>query len=150
MSRLGDTIRMKLDGGVLPRGRPEKVFAGHGHDGLCSACDAAILPTQVEWSLRNKLGRTHRFHLGCFKLWEVEVCKRWGGTDHQPPPPLELVVLQIRLHASGLCLSCLSELTDLPLDIVAATIAQLGQTFDMNGVKGKCQVCGDQRRLLQF
>ena len=149
MSRLGDTIRMKLESGVLLRERPEKLMAGHGDDEPCSACDSPILRAQVEWSIGNNRSVTHRFHLGCFGLWQAEVRKLGAGTDDQPPP-LELIVIQIRLHAVGLCPSCLSEVTDLPLDVVATTLVELGQVVNLAGINGKCSVCGEQRRLVQF
>jgi cardiolipin synthase len=48
MSRLGDMIRAKIDLGVLPLERPERLFAGCGEGEPCAACGAPILRDQLE------------------------------------------------------------------------------------------------------
>jgi len=69
--------RAKLDAGVLTRERPEKFFAAYGADKPCTACDAAILPSEAEWSIRDEDRMTHRFHVGGYGLCEAE-CRSRG------------------------------------------------------------------------
>jgi hypothetical protein len=52
------------------------VFAGYGDDFACTGCDEPILHAQVEWTLRDNDVVTHRFHVGCFGLWDAELCRR--------------------------------------------------------------------------
>lgn len=59
MSYLGETVRAKMDAGVLPSTRPEKIFAGHGQDEPCTVCGALIRRSQVEWSVRDNDAVTH-------------------------------------------------------------------------------------------
>jgi hypothetical protein len=150
MSRLGDAVRVKLDAGLLPYQRPEKMFGGYGHHEPCSVCDEPILPAQVEWSIGDTRTVTHRFHLGCFGLWEAEVRRRGAGNGRPSSSLTGIVVIQIRMHAGGLCVSCLSELTNLPLDVVTATTAEVGRVVNLSGINGECTVCGEQRPLIRL
>ena len=70
------TIRARLDSDVLPSERPVKIFAGYGHDKPCTGCGKSILPAQVEWTFENVQEVKHRFHVGCFGLWDAELCRR--------------------------------------------------------------------------
>ena len=70
------TIRAKIGSGILPSERPDNVFAGHGDAEPCTGCEKPILPAQVAWTLRNTREVTHRFHVGCFGLWDAELCRR--------------------------------------------------------------------------
>ena len=70
------TIRAKMDSRILPRERPDKVFAGYGDAQPCTGCADPILPVQVAWTLRNSREVTHRFHVVCFGLWDAELSRR--------------------------------------------------------------------------
>ena len=70
------TIGAKIAAGRLPTWRPDLVFAGYGDDFACTGCDEPILHAQVEWTLRDDDAVTHRFHVGCFGLWDAELCRR--------------------------------------------------------------------------
>src|SRR5215475_9145515 len=69
--RLIDQIRQKVDAGQLPSYGSNKVWNAYGMMLPCDACEAKILPTQVEYSftIRKQL---FRFHVGCYGLWEAE------------------------------------------------------------------------------
>ena len=73
---IADTIRLKLDAGLLPRSKPEKLYGGHGDLSICSACDQPILPAQIQYEFDLLDQGTFRFHVGCLGLWEAELSKR--------------------------------------------------------------------------
>jgi hypothetical protein len=153
MPRLAEVIRAKINAGVLPREHPEKLFAGHGTDAICTACDGRILPGQVEWSIRDGDRVTHRFHIGCHGLWDAQLRKPGARVDHRVSrrTSLELVVMALRTQRpSGVCLSCLSAYTVLPLDVVASVVTQLGQTVDVGTAQRICPACGHQRELVRL
>jgi hypothetical protein len=147
MSQVGEAICAKIDAGALPVERPDKIFAGHGENASCCVCDTEILPVQVEWSLRDGERVTHRFHLGCYGLWEAQLRKRGapdGGRDRQ----LEAVTVELEAHPSGVCLSCLSDLTMLRPDAIAGAVGRLAHTVRITGRDGVCRTCGYERYLL--
>jgi len=76
--RLVDRIRAKVDAGQLPLAKPPKVLGGYGTMLPCDACDAKIPPTLVEYSFTID-GRSFRFHVGCYGLWEAERRRRGGS-----------------------------------------------------------------------
>ena len=75
-TRVG-TIRRKIDAGMLPCEPPEKMVGAPSDGGLCAACDAPIAPTEIALTFWSKTVQTHRFHLMCHRLWEME-CRRRG------------------------------------------------------------------------
>ena len=77
MTSLVATIRRKIEAGVLPCESPEKMVGGSSEGGLCAACDAPIASTEIALTFWSKTAQTHRFHLVCHRLWEVE-CRRRG------------------------------------------------------------------------
>lgn len=150
MSRLGDMIRAKIDLGVLPLERPEKLFAGYGEGEPCAACGAPILRDQVEWSIRMRDRVTHRFHIGCHGLWEAELRKRRVlQGERRRAPALETVVIQARRRPEGLCLPCLSDACELPIDVVSAVVMELQEVMSLR-LQGTCPVCRDDRLLIRF
>jgi len=76
---LAARIRAKLDADMLPRHVEAKRFVGYGTWHLCSACDDAIHPSQIEYAFEAPGGQTVRFHLGCAGLWEVERRRGWSA-----------------------------------------------------------------------
>ena len=150
MSRLGDLIRAKIRAGILPLERAEKLFAGYGEEEPCTACGAPILRGQVEWSIRKDDLVTHRFHIGCHGLWEAELGKRGLMTADRPrPQALEIVVIQVRRHAAGLCLPCLSDACKLPFDVVAAVVTELDKVLTVTA-PGTCPECAEDRSLVRL
>lgn len=77
MATLADTIRDKIDAGVLPCERPAKALAARGDGSPCTGCDLPILPTQFEWSFWSGTVVTYRLHFDCHGLWETE-CRERG------------------------------------------------------------------------
>ena len=71
LDRLAATVRSKLRDGRLPVSEPGKVYAGYGRGLLCSACEEAIEPTQVEYEFDER-DRTYRFHPACHAIWQAE------------------------------------------------------------------------------
>jgi hypothetical protein len=74
VSRFAAVIRERMAGGLLPLHRPSQPSTGPGSGEPCSVCEATIAPVQTEYGFAGT-GRVHRFHVGCFRLWEVE-CRR--------------------------------------------------------------------------
>jgi hypothetical protein len=70
MSALGDTIRARFYGGLLPMGPAEAIYAGYGDGATCSGCTRPILAVHIQYDLEMRNGETFRLHLGCFGLWE--------------------------------------------------------------------------------
>jgi hypothetical protein len=131
MSRLGDVIRAKIEAGVLPRERPEKLFAGYGRDEPCTACEAPILSTQVEWSIWMDDHPTHRFHIGCHGLWDAEL--RSGRV----------------VSSEALCLPCLSQAGKVSFDLAASILMDLEKVVKRI-VQGTCPGCGESRPLIRL
>ena len=73
---IADEIRRKLDEGLLPRSKPEKIFGGNGFGEPCTACGDPILPAQVLYEFDEPIFGTVRFHVGCLGLWEAELYHR--------------------------------------------------------------------------
>ena len=71
LDRLAAIVRDKLRGGELPISEPSKVYAGYGRGLLCTVCDEAIQPVQVEYEF-DQGGRTYRFHPACHTIWQAE------------------------------------------------------------------------------
>jgi hypothetical protein len=69
-------IRSKIDADTLPHKRPAKLWAGHGSNRLCAACDAPIPKSQVEYELEYDGQVTFVFHSECYGLWDAEVRRR--------------------------------------------------------------------------
>jgi hypothetical protein len=65
-------VREKLRAGALSRADPVKIWAGYGRAERCAACDAAILPEQVEYEIDRIDGPTVHFHAECYAIWEIE------------------------------------------------------------------------------
>jgi hypothetical protein len=149
MSHLGETVRAKIDAGVLPSTRPEKIFAGHGQDEPCTVCGALIRRSQVEWSVRDNDAVTHRFHLGCYAPWEPELRRR-GSISNDRDPELEAVVSELARYPAGLCLPCLADRTMIAPGVIAAAIARLGQTVPVVGTQGVCGTCRSERYLVRI
>ena len=144
MTNLGEAVRAKMRSGTLPRDCPDKIMAGHGQAAPCTVCDTAILPAQVEWSFRDRRGVTHRFHLGCYALWEAELRKAGvAGSPH-----LEAVVAALSGRSTGLCVPCLSDVTRLLPHALAAAVGRLSQTVHVVGADGVCGMCGHKRYLV--
>jgi hypothetical protein len=82
---LADTIRAKLAEGSLPTDEPVKTWAGYGSGQPCAACDAPILPAQVEYEPEMADGATFKMHLGCHGLWNAVRIRRVSAP--RPPSP---------------------------------------------------------------
>jgi hypothetical protein len=75
---LAQRIAEKIDAGLLPTAKPQKVWAGYGRRAACSACEQPMLPAQTEYEFADATGTfTYRFHIGCYGLWEA-ACRRRG------------------------------------------------------------------------
>jgi hypothetical protein len=72
MSSLANTVRAKIDAGLLPREDHVKLRAGFGQNRSCAVCERVILPSQIEHELRFADGRMIQLHLGCVDLYEAE------------------------------------------------------------------------------
>jgi len=72
---LADTIRTKLDGGLLPAEFAYKLWAGFGSGLRCDGCGALILPRHVEYEIVGA-GLRVRLHIGCHGLWDAELRSR--------------------------------------------------------------------------
>jgi hypothetical protein len=77
---LADTIRAKLDGGLLPAAFADKVWAGFGSGLRCDGCEAPILPRHVEYEIVAE-GLRVRLHIGCHGLWDAELRSRGVKID---------------------------------------------------------------------
>jgi hypothetical protein len=74
---LGDMVRDKIDGGVLPLIGPVKLWAGNGSGKACAACQQIILPSQTEYEPQYDDGRPPiLLHVGCHGMWEAERRRR--------------------------------------------------------------------------
>jgi len=73
---LANRVRDKLDGGTLPHDSPVKLWAGQGRGQLCTVCELAILPSQVEYEPQYDGRPPIRLHTGCHGLWEAERRRR--------------------------------------------------------------------------
>jgi hypothetical protein len=82
MPTLADTIRSKLDAGVLPREDHIKLWAGFGSGWPCVGCGRTILPAQVEHELEFADGRMMKMHIACAGLYEAE--RRRRGWSRPP------------------------------------------------------------------
>jgi hypothetical protein len=76
MATLADTIRSKLDAGLLPRDDHIKLWAGYGSGRSCVACEQTILPAQVEHELEFEDERLLQMHVGCAGLYAAERRRR--------------------------------------------------------------------------
>jgi hypothetical protein len=72
---LADTIRTKLDGGLLPAEFADKLWAGFGSGLRCDGCEALILARHVEYEIVAE-GLKVRLHIGCYGLWDAELRSR--------------------------------------------------------------------------
>ena len=93
---------------------------------------------------------THRFHIGCHGLWEAELTKRRVlKGEPRRAPALETVVIRARIRPEGLCLPCLSDACELPIDVVSAVVTELQEVVNLR-LQGTCPVCRDDRLLVRF
>lgn len=69
---LCETVRSKLQGGVLPREECARTWAGPGSGKACVACDQPIPPEEVEFECERQRGEVFRYHRACFECWERE------------------------------------------------------------------------------
>jgi hypothetical protein len=65
-------IRTKLVDGGLPQNNVKWLVRGPSLGNRCDACSIAILARQHLIQGATELGRTFRFHLQCFYLWDEE------------------------------------------------------------------------------
>ena len=147
VSRLGDRIGAKIDAGLLPADLPEKLVAGHGHEDQCSACDAPILPSQVEWSIADEHRVTHRFHLGCHGIWVSQLTKR---ARLRRRSPLQRVAIGLTTYRTGVCVRCLGVMAVLDRGDVDRILAQLESVVMLTFVDDMCSICGEQRHLARL
>jgi len=70
-ARLVDPISQQLDAGAFRREHPKKIFGGYGVGDACSGCGDRMRPGQGVFEFETA-GRTYRWHIGCFGLWEGE------------------------------------------------------------------------------
>jgi hypothetical protein len=68
--RLIESIRAKVDAGLLPRKAPAKVWGGRGTGASCAGCDRPIQPDQIEYEFVDRQGL--RMHRECALLWRNE------------------------------------------------------------------------------
>jgi hypothetical protein len=85
--RWTETVRQRIDAGLLPLDRPPKVSTGFGRGGPCSACGATITVAQTAYEFENA-DKRYSLHLGCFGLWEVERRRRLSSTSRAEPHPV--------------------------------------------------------------
>ena len=68
-----ETIREKIDVGLLPQGEPLKLWAGTGSGKRCVVCDTPILQSQTEYELVYDDERASiLLHIGCHGAWKTE------------------------------------------------------------------------------
>ena len=65
MAALIELIQQKVDDGRLPSTGSRKLWAGYGRDLPCSACDAKIAPSEIEYEVDGL-----RFHGRCYDIWK--------------------------------------------------------------------------------
>ena len=151
--RLIDTIRAKVDAGILPGERPERFFPTHGEEEPCAACGAPIVQSETQWSMGDADRFTHRLHVRCLGLWEAELRRR--ARLAEPPvrdgrrqvPLREAIVAALRttVGSGGICIPCLAERTRLDVKLTVAFVVDFGKRVAR--VQGVCPACR-QRRLL--
>ena len=77
LSWLRQIVKQRIDAGELPwRPGPDKLWAGKGRGGLCSACDQAIEPADNEYEIvmdeNRPTGGSLLFHRRCLDIWLAE------------------------------------------------------------------------------
>jgi hypothetical protein len=72
-------IREKLAAGTLPREGAGVTFVGLGAGRLCDACEAPILPADMEYEVEARDHRILRFHVRCVLMWQAYGRQRGGG-----------------------------------------------------------------------
>jgi hypothetical protein len=77
-----DTLREKaravIEDGKLPGRRPDRAWGGPGVGALCTICDLAVRPTEMEFEIEfardgdNPGLDKYHVHIRCFAAWEFE------------------------------------------------------------------------------
>jgi hypothetical protein len=65
-------IPAKLARGLLPNGKPLKMWAGIGSGHPCDGCGRSITATDLEYELDFADGRRIRLHRECSAIWHTE------------------------------------------------------------------------------
>ena len=75
---LREKARAAVEGGKLPRRRPDRTWGGPGVGAACAVCDEPVTSSQSEFEIQFArdgnnpgLDRFH-FHIRCFAAWEFE------------------------------------------------------------------------------
>jgi hypothetical protein len=64
-------IRERLDGGILHREEPVRMYAGRGAGQRCDGCERPIFPSQVHYTFVASDERAITFHRVCAELWQT-------------------------------------------------------------------------------
>jgi len=144
---LAAEIRLRIDLGMLPSARPEKMYSRYGDGSPCSACGAAVHPAQIQYMFEVS-DTTYHFHIGCLGLWDAELRRR-------RPRPVETLGrrLQAALRHSapaGYCLLCLAAKLIAPMKELRDAAQVLVVQPDVRIGEGTCLACARSERVLQF
>ena len=72
-SAIRERFRTLVDGGVLPRGRPHRVWARPCREAhSCAACDITIAMGETEIDIVLPAGVKLLFHPRCMNLWPAD------------------------------------------------------------------------------
>jgi hypothetical protein len=144
---LAEEIRLRIDLGMLPGARPEKMYSRYGDGNPCSACGAAVHPAQIRYMFEVS-DTTYHFHIGCLGLWDAELRRRG-------PRPVETLSqrLQAALRHSapaGYCLPCLAAKLMAPMKELRDAAQVLVVQSDFRIREGACLACDRWGRVLWF
>jgi hypothetical protein len=77
MTPSAETVRVKLDIGLLPADQPATLWIGRGGGEACAVCEQPILKLQARYEAEYDDHRpTIRFHARCHLLWRAELRRR--------------------------------------------------------------------------
>jgi hypothetical protein len=162
VAALGDSIRAKLDAGLLPRDTPVKLWAAYGSGQPCSACEEPILARQIEYELEypEHQAPVVRFHAGCHGVWEAERVRRGlsrapkrddretSKPSRHPGPerPTDVAALVAAIKSlileRPLCLSCIAKKVDTTELAALRTIEPLQARVRLIAQRGaRCRAC---------
>jgi hypothetical protein len=100
-ANLADASGTRSPPTCCPMSTPRKPGTSHGAGDPCAVCDEPIQPAQVEYRIGTDTNITHRFHLGCFRLWTIEVLRRrWAHPERRPGLASPFQAIRAKLRAN--------------------------------------------------
>ena len=83
-------IRERIRNGLIPGGPGGRTYGGNGTNCICSCCNTAIGPREIEYEVYfDGCGATLRAHLHCYRIWwkERESTEAAGSMSWPPASP---------------------------------------------------------------